>query len=212
VLWIDHVIWASADLDATHLQFEQTMGLRSSPGGVHPEGTHNRIVLLRPPHYVELIAVHDRERNDMDPWGRALTACIERGGGLMGWAVGTDDIDAFGARTGAAVITGSIQQDDGTTGGWRIVDPPDDENGAIPSVIQYHGDAAARADRHAIDFALAEHPCGAEAISWVEVSCDEQRLSNWLGDDALPVRLTPGPAGLRRVGLDASDGREVVLE
>jgi hypothetical protein len=68
VLWIDHVIWAVADLDEAGERFDHELGLRSFFGGVHPEGTANRIVPLRPPQYIELIAVRNHERSESDPW------------------------------------------------------------------------------------------------------------------------------------------------
>ncbi len=101
---IDHVIVASADLDAAAARLEAEHGLRASGGGRHEGlGTHNRIVPLGGG-YLEILAVADAEEAARSQLGRALAASIARTGeGLMGWALAVDDVVPVAERLGTPV-------------------------------------------------------------------------------------------------------------
>src|SRR4051812_49932833 len=84
---IDHVICATADLDAAAARVEAQLGVAVVGGGRH-EGlaTHNRIVPLGGG-YLELLAIADAD----EAAGSALGAAVQRrvaaaGGGAIGWA------------------------------------------------------------------------------------------------------------------------------
>src|SRR3954453_15554462 len=98
---IDHVIWATAELDAAAARLERDHGLRAAGGGVHDGmGTHNRILPLGGG-YLELLAVRDPGEAAGSHLGRAVTARLERTGeGLMGWAAVVDDVGAVARRLG----------------------------------------------------------------------------------------------------------------
>src|SRR4051794_14910758 len=104
----DHVIWATADLDAAAQRMEREHGLAATGGGAHDGmGTHNRIVPLGGG-YLELLAVRDAAEAAGSPLGRAVTARLERvGEGLMGWAVAVDDVEAVAhpLRAGGAGVS-----------------------------------------------------------------------------------------------------------
>jgi catechol 2,3-dioxygenase-like lactoylglutathione lyase family enzyme len=98
---IDHVIWATADLDATAAWMEREHGLRAADGGAHDGmGTHNRIVPLGGG-YLELLAVADAAEAAGSALGRAVTERLATvGEGLMGWAVSAEDVTAVAERLG----------------------------------------------------------------------------------------------------------------
>ena len=98
---IDHVIWATTDLDAAAERLERSHGLRAAGGGRHDGmGTHNRIVPLGGG-YLELLAVADAEEAAGSALGRAVTGRLASvGEGLMGWAVAIEDVTAVAARLG----------------------------------------------------------------------------------------------------------------
>ena len=102
---IDHVIWATTDLDAAAERLERSHGLRAGGGGRHDGmGTHNRIVPLGGG-YLELLAVADAEEAAGSALGRAVTERLAAvGDGLMGWAVSTEDVAAVAARLGTEVV------------------------------------------------------------------------------------------------------------
>jgi Glyoxalase-like domain len=90
---IDHVIYATRDLDAAAARLETALGVAAVAGGRHRGlGTHNRIVPLGGS-YIEVLAVCDPEEAASSTLGAALQAHIEQeGDGLMGWAVAVDDV------------------------------------------------------------------------------------------------------------------------
>ena len=77
---IDHVIYATRDLDDAAGRIERELGLVSLPGGRHEGlGTQNRIVPLGGG-YLELLAVADLPEATASDFGRGLwsgreTAC-----------------------------------------------------------------------------------------------------------------------------------------
>src|SRR3954449_10310922 len=81
---IDHVIYATADLDAAAARVEAAIGVAARGGGRHDAiGTHNRIVPLGGG-YVELLAVADAEEAAGSALGAALlrrTRAVGGGGG-----------------------------------------------------------------------------------------------------------------------------------
>src|SRR3954447_8852127 len=103
---IDHVIYATADLDAAAGRIERELGLRVVGGGRHEGlGTHNRIVPLGEG-YLELLAVADPEEASRSDLGRAVTQRIaEVGDGLLGWAVAVDDVQPHAARLGIGLTS-----------------------------------------------------------------------------------------------------------
>lgn len=103
---IDHVIYATGDLDAAAARLEAELGVPVRPGGRHEGlGTHNRIVPLGGG-YLELLAIADPEEAARSPLGRAIQASIDQtGDGLVGWAVAVDDVRPIAERLGTDVTT-----------------------------------------------------------------------------------------------------------
>jgi hypothetical protein len=184
---IDHVILATADLDAAVARLEGEHGLRASGGGRHEGlGTHNRIVPLGSG-YLEILAVADAGEAARSQLGRALAERIERTGeGLMGWAVAVDDVVPVAERLGTPVSTIARQ---GLSA--RLTGVP--EAMATPF----------------LPFFIAREPGiedpggsgGAGGIEWLEVAGDPDRLHAWLGGAQLPVRMVEGAPAVRAVGI-----------
>jgi hypothetical protein len=184
---IDHVLYATRDLDAAAARLEAEHGLPASGGGRHVGiGTENRIVPLGGG-YVELIAVADPAEAERSPLGHALAVAIhERGEGLLGWVVAVDSVEAEAERTGAELSV--IER-----AGLRA---------------QLAGVATAMAEP-TLPFFIQRDPGiadpGAEGdaggITWVEVAGDLDRLRTWLGGAQLPVRVRDGRPALLAVGI-----------
>ena len=103
---LDHVIYATADLDEAAARVESELGLSVMPGGRHEgHGTHNRIVPLGGG-YLELMAVADPHEAADSPMGSAVQARLtEQGDGLFAWVVVLDGVEQFADRLGLPVIT-----------------------------------------------------------------------------------------------------------
>src|SRR3954452_13030006 len=103
---IDHVIYATADLDAAAGRIERELGLGVAGGGRHEGlGTHNRIVPLGEG-YLELLAIADPQEAAGSDLGQAVQRRIaEVGDGLLGWAVAVEDVTAHADRLGIEQTT-----------------------------------------------------------------------------------------------------------
>src|SRR5919108_282857 len=103
---IDHVIYATADLDAAAARVEAALGIAAAGGGRHDGlGTHNRIVPLGGG-YVELLAIADPDEAAGSWLGAAVQERIARhGDGLFGWAVAVERVEDVAARLGTPSTT-----------------------------------------------------------------------------------------------------------
>ncbi|HVL32439.1 MAG TPA: VOC family protein [Actinomycetota bacterium] len=204
-LAIDHVIYATADLDAAAARFEEVYGLRSVKGGNHVEfGTGNRIVPLRNA-YIELMGITDKERAASNALGQFIEALTEDGDRFFAFVVRTDELESHARRLGLEIMPGARQKPDGSTISWRLagLDRAMDDP-SLPFFIQWSPGV-----QHPGTDPI-EHPAKARAISWIEVGALEPRLRAWVHHEPLPVRISDGEAGVRAVGVETPDG-ELVL-
>jgi Glyoxalase-like domain len=184
---IDHVIYATQELDGAAARLEAEHGLVATGGGRHVGlGTENRIVPLGGG-YLEVIAVVDHAEAERSALGRALARRIgERGEGLMGWVVAVDDVLAEAGRTGAEL---NVIERDGLRARLAGVATAMAEP-VLPFFIER-------------DAGIADPGAAGDAggITWVELRGDATRLQGWLGGAELPVRVSPGEPALLGVGI-----------
>jgi hypothetical protein len=189
---IDHVIYATGDLDSAAERVHVELGLTAVAGGRHVGlGTHNRIVKLGGG-YIELLAVADRDEAAGSDLGRAVQARIERGDGLMGWAVTVDDVAPLADRLGIGVTGIARQGLSAQLAGLAesMAEP------CLPFFIER--------DR-GMQHPTAEGDAG--GITWIEVAGDRTRIEHWLSGADLPVRVVDGPPGVRAVGIGDREWR-----
>jgi hypothetical protein len=199
-LRLDHVMYGVTDLDSACSMFEAEYQLTVAEGGVHPDGTRNRVVWCADRSYVELLVV-DVPTSAEAQW---VQDEISAGRRLLGWAVQTDDLALVSDRLGLPLVKGSIELADGQRGSWHMVGAVEAmAEPWLPFFISY-GPRLARSP-------LAEAAAGVpERLAWVEVAGDAGRLREWLGDNSLPVRVVDGMPGLRAVGI-ARGASEIVI-
>jgi hypothetical protein len=184
---IDHVIYATRDLDRAAARLESELGVAALGGGRHEGlGTHNRILPLGGG-YLELLAVCDPEEAASSILGAALQTRIEqRGEGLMGWAVALDDVKPVAARLGTSITTIARQ---GMTA--RLT-------GIAESLRRPFLPFFITRDSGVEDPGATG---AAGGIAWIEVAGDRALLDDWLGGAELPVRIAKGPCGVCAVGI-----------
>jgi hypothetical protein len=183
---IDHVIYGTADLGAAAALFANEFGLGVAMGGRHDGlGTRNQLVPLADWTFIELLAVADREVAMSSPLGDALCAAIERGDGLLGWAVGVDDIEGLARRLGTSISTVGRQGMVARLSGVReaLAEP------FLPFFIE----RSAERGRSALRATLG--------LSWIEVAGHAGRLERWLDGARLPVRVVDGRPGVCAIGI-----------
>ena len=113
-LAFDHLLRAVPDLDAAGERLLDEHGLAALSGGRHDgHGTANRIVPLGPD-YLELISVVDPQEAAGSPVGRWIQRGLDRGGGLWGVNLRTEDADRIPAAREKSAAAAPI----------RLAEPP----------------------------------------------------------------------------------------
>lgn len=200
-------MYAVPELDQAAVRFREEFGLDSSEGGRHERwGTANRIVPLGD-QYLELVAAVDEPRAAETVFGRGVLERAEGGGGWLTIAAVADDLDSVASRLAIEVDSGTRTRPDGETVRWRMagLDDPRREPW-MPFFLAWDVPQDLHPGR-----ARAGHGVRAGRIAWVDVGGDADRLQEWLGGDELPIRVTDGEPGIRRVAISTPDG-ELVIE
>jgi catechol 2,3-dioxygenase-like lactoylglutathione lyase family enzyme len=184
---IDHVIYATADLDEAAARVESELGLSVVPGGRHEgHGTYNRIVPLGGG-YLELMAVADPQEAADSPMGSAVQARLsEQGDGLFAWVIVLDGVEQFADRLGLPVITVAREGLSARVAGLAEAL----RNPVLPFFLER-------------EKGVADPGQGADAggITWLEVAGDREALESRLGETELPVRVVDGPVGVIAMGI-----------
>lgn len=189
---VDHLVYATPDLNRGVEEIEKLLGVRATPGGQHPgRGTRNALITMGPATYLEIIAPDPEQPPPKTPRPFGIDGLKESR--LVAWAAKGDDLDRLrdeaarqGTRLGE-VISGSRRRTDGVLLSWRYTDPQTVlADGLVPFFIDWGQSPhpAHTAAKGASLIALrAEHP-DAQRV---------QRLLLELGVD-LPVQSGAKPA------------------
>ena len=172
---VDHIIFASGPqgIKADVACLAEQLGVDFKEGGFHPRfGTRNCIIPLANSRYLEVVEVLDHPAAEKAPFGQAVRARSEMGGGWLGWAVSVDDIAPFEERLERAAVPGSRQFPDGRILEWRqlgvrglMADPQ------LPFFLQWVSNARLRPTALGSTLRLTE----------IQISGSADRLSEWLG-------------------------------
>jgi hypothetical protein len=121
---LDHLSYAAGPdgLMATTERLSELLGEKFADGGVHPRfGTTNMILPLTDHQYLEVVEVLDHPASDKAPFGQAVRARSESGGGWVGWVVQVDDIAQVEKRLGRKAVQGNRHRPDGVELRWRQI-------------------------------------------------------------------------------------------
>jgi hypothetical protein len=185
---IDHLVYATPDLDRAVDEIERRTGVRASPGGQHPgRGTRNALLALGPTSYLEIIGPDPEQ----PPPAIARQFGIDglREPRLATWvAKGTDLVRlresavVSGIQLGA-VVSGRRNRPDGVTLSWQATDsramPAD---GLVPFFI---------------DWGESPHPSttSARGVTLVELRAEHpeaERVQQMLGKLGLNLQVKRG--------------------
>jgi hypothetical protein len=209
---VDHVSYAAEHdgLQATAERLAKLIGVDPVDGGIHPRfGTRNVVLPLAHERYVEVVEVLDHPASDKAPFGQAVRARSEAGGGWLGWCIAVDDLAPLEARIGRAAVPGNRYRPDGVELRWRqlgikglMSDPQ------LPYFVQWE------------DASL--HPSTAAhttvTIDSLQIAGDPDRVRDWLGlppDETSSVIdftfVAPrGTPGLLAVTFDTPEGKVTI--
>ena len=137
---LDHIILGCTDLDEGIEFVFRKLGVRASPGGVHPgAGTMNALLSLGTLRYLEIISPDPSQPNAVD--SRFLRTLNHPA--LVGWAQHRRHLEELAGALRAAGIDytgpapGSRQRPDGSVLNWKSLPLKDDENGILPFFIEW---------------------------------------------------------------------------
>ena len=205
--WIDHLVLAAPSLDVGRAAVADLLGVEPVLGGAHPgAGTHNALLSLGAPTYLEVIA-RDPAQADAPP---SLLIPDDLGDEprLVAFAVGCDDVDATVADLRAAGLTGvgdpygmSRQRPDGVLLSWRLTFIGGRAGGATPFLLSWDSGGSPAYDA----------PAGGRLVELRAGDADAPAASlliNILGVDvSIESSATPG----LEATITTSSGAEVIL-
>lgn len=200
---IDHIVYATADLNAGIDSVEKLTGVRATPGGQHPgRGTRNALIALGPTSYLEIIGPDPDQPAPLRPRPFGIDGL--KAPWLARWVVKAQNLEQLAAEASRKGIQlgevkgGKRQRPDGVLLTWRYTDPLVDlADGLVPFFIDW-GDSphpAATAPKGLTLIALrGEHP-------------DATRVGKVLTQLGLDLPLRTGPAPALIATIDGPRGR-----
>ncbi|WP_427384393.1 VOC family protein [Janibacter sp. G56] len=172
---VDHVSYAAehGGLHATAKRLGELLGIEPLDGGLHPRfGTRNVILPLAHERYVEVVEVLDHPSADKAPFGQAVRARSEAGGGWLGWCIAVDDLESLEKRLGRQAVDGGRRMPDGREFKWRQIgikgllsDPQ------LPYFVKWDEESAHPSADNNSDV----------VIESLMVAGDPERVHEWLG-------------------------------
>jgi hypothetical protein len=125
---VDHIVYATPDLQLGIDTAEQLFGVRATPGGQHPGlGTRNALIALGPASYLEIIGPDPAQPKPAG--GRRFGIDDLSAPRLLTWVAKGQSLEKVAANAKAlgidlgAVISGSRNRPDGVVLKWTYTDP-----------------------------------------------------------------------------------------
>jgi glyoxalase-like protein len=164
---VDHLVYATPDLQVGVETIERLLGVRATPGGRHPgRGTRNALLSLGPGIYLEIIGPDPEQPTPAQARPFGIDDLEEPR--LVTWAARGKELEQLvsdAARRGVElgeVTSGSRQRADGVVLAWRYTDPRTVvAGGIVPFFIDWGKTphpASTAAQGAVLIGLLAEHP------------------------------------------------------
>lgn len=204
LLRVDHLVYATPDLNRGIEQIEGLLGIRATPGGQHPgRGTRNALLALGPATYLEIIAPDPEQPPPKTPRPFGIDGLKESK--LVAWAAKGNQLERLrrefaqkGVQFGD-VTSGSRRRPDGVVLSWRFTNPSTVlADGIVPFFIDW-GQSPHPAETAARGLTLidlrAEHP-------------DTERVQHMLRQLGLNLTVQRGPKPALIAVIDGPRGRK----
>lgn len=175
---LDHLSYAAGPegLAACVQRLGARLGAGFTDGGLHPSfGTRNFTLPLANGCYVEVVEALDHPAVDAAPYGRAVRARSELGGGWLGWVVRVEDIAPIEARLGRAAAAGHRRRPDGVNLRWQQIGVNDvAADSQLPFFVHWLSEDTLHPSAAGSSIALAR----------LEIAGSEQVVDTYLGAPA----------------------------
>ena len=187
---LDHLVYATPDLEATCRELERQLGVRASAGGQHPgRGTHNALISIGPDAYLEIIGPDPLQPETRPVWFGIDQLTSPK---LITWAVRVDDLEAFvkevspDAKLGA-VRSGSRKTPAGSTLSWQLTEPQLVQDvGLVPFLIDWN------ASQHPAHSAITGPPLVQLRLEHPDPETIRKQLNSLRVEVAIEQASTPG--------------------
>ncbi len=178
---LDHIVFAAdaSGLASTTARLSELLGAEFQDGGVHPRfGTRNATLSLGGRQYLETVEVLDHPASDKAPFGQAVRARSELGGGWMGWVVAVDDIAPYEERLGREAVKGNRHRPDGVELLWKQLGVKGlQSDPQLPFFVEWISGPEL-------------HPSNGGTptikLTTLEIAGDPARVADWLGEAVEP--------------------------
>ena len=175
---LDHVSYAAPveHLADTVQRIGSALGATFTDGGLHPRfGTRNFILPLAGGTYLEVVAALDHPSAYSAPFGQAVRARADQGGGWMGWVVAVRDMEAVEARLGRPAVEGHRVRPDGYDLRWQQIGVLDTmADSQLPFFVHWKTDREHHPSAGGSDVRIAQ----------LEIAGSPERIAGWLGEPA----------------------------
>ena len=200
---VDHLVYATPNLQLGIDTAEKLFGVRATPGGQHPGlGTRNALIALGPASYLEIIGPDPDQPKPAGPRRFGIDGL--KAPHLLTWVAKGKSLDTFAADAKAhgvdlgAVIPGSRKRPDGVVLKWTYTDPQ--------TVL------ADRLVPYLIDWGTSPHPSAtaAKGVTLVGLRAehpDAERVQKMLQQLGLDLPVTRGPKPALIATFDSPKGR-----
>jgi len=176
---LDHLSYAAGPegLASTTEWLSDLLGEKFADGGIHPRfGTRNTTLALSDGQYLEVVEPLDHPASDKAPFGQAVKARSEAGGGWLGWVVAVDDITLIEQRLDRHAVQGNRHRPDGVELLWKQIGVKGlQSDPQLPFFVQWESGPELRPSSGAT---------GHIRLSKVEIAGDPRRVADWLGTPA----------------------------
>ena len=150
---LDHLVYATPDVEATCRDLQIRLGVRASAGGQHPgRGTHNALIAIGPEAYLEIIGPDPLQPEIRPVWFGIDQLTAPR---LVTWAVRVHGLEDFVKEISPDVSVGTLRSGsrktpDGATLSWQLTEPQLIQGvGLVPFLIEWGS------SQHPADSAIA---------------------------------------------------------
>lgn len=200
---LDHLVYATPDLQLGIDAIEKQLGVKATAGGQHPGlGTRNALVALGATSYLEIIGPDPEQPKPSGP--RRFGIDDLKAPKIVRWVVKSNELEAIAARAAKATVTlgpvasGSRKRPDGVLLAWRYTDPAVVvADGLIPFFI---------------DWGTSPHPAltaarGATLVQLRAEHPDAPRVQTMLEQLGLDLRVTQASTPAIIATIDSPKGR-----
>ena len=164
---VDHLVYATLDLERGVAEMEKLLGIKATPGGQHPgRGTRNALISLGPKAYLEIIGPDKEQPAPAQPRTFGIDELTTSR--LVTWAANGTDLEKLHAEAASngvvlgPVANGSRKRPDGVLLSWQFTSPLTVVgNGIVPFFIDWKDSphpAASSAQGARLIALRAEHP------------------------------------------------------